>query len=49
MVKKLRVVFLKNNCKRLIRKNLELKKWLKRNVINHMSNGKDIIILLIVG
>ena len=37
------------NCKRLIKKNLELKKYLKENVINCMSNGKDIIIVLKVG
>ena len=45
----IRVVFMKKNCKRLIRKNVGLKKRLKRKVINYMSNGKDIIILLISG
>ena len=49
MMKKLREVFMKNNCKRLIKKNLGLKKLLKRKVINYMSNGKDTIILLTVG
>ena len=49
MLKKLREVFMKKNCKRLIKKNLGLKKLLKRKVINYMSNGKDTIILLTVG
>ena len=41
--------FMKKNCKKLIKKNLEQKKDLKEKVINYMSNGKDIIIHLIVG
>ena len=49
MVKKLRVVFMRKNYKRLFRKNFGLKKWLKRKEIKYMSNGKGIIILLIVG
>ena len=49
MVKKLRVVFMKKNCKRLIRKNLGLKKGLKEKEINYISNGKDIVVRLIVG
>ena len=49
MAKKCSVVFMKKNCKRLIKKNLELKKRLKGNEINCMSNGKDIIILLTAG
>ena len=47
MVKKLLEHFIKNNCKRLIKKNLELKKYLKEKVISYMSNGKVIIIYLI--
>ena len=49
MVKKLLEVFITKNCKRLVKKNLEKKKYLKEKVINYMSNGKDIIIHLIVG
>ena len=49
MVKKLLEHFMKKNCKRLIKKNLEQKKYLKEKVINCMSNGKDMIIHLIVG
>ena len=40
MVKKLLEHFMKNNCKRLIKKNLELKKYLGKKVINYMLNGK---------
>ena len=49
MVKKLLEVFLRKNCKKLIKKNLEQRKYLKEKVINYMSNGKVMIILLIVG
>ena len=42
-------VFMKKNCKKLVKKNLEQKKYLKEKVINCMSNGKGIIIHLIVG
>ena len=49
MEKKLLVVFIKKNCKKLTKKNIELKKGLKRKQINYMSNGKDITILLITG
>ena len=49
MVKKLLEVFIKKNCKKLIKKNLELKKYLKEKVINYMSNGKDMTIHLTVG
>ena len=49
MVKKLLEVFKKKNCKKLLKKNLEWKKYLKEKVINWMSNGKDMIIHLIVG
>ena len=40
---------MKKNFKKLIRKNAEQKKYLKEKVINCMSNGKDMIIYLIVG
>ena len=40
---------MKSNYKKLIKRNLEQKKYLKENVINCMSNGKDIITYLIVG
>ena len=49
MVKKLLEHFTKKNCKRLIKKNLELKKYLGKKVINYMSNGKVMIIHLIAG
>ena len=40
---------MKKNCKTLVKKNLEQKKYLKEKVINYMLNGKDMIIHLIVG
>ena len=40
---------MKKNRKRLIKKNLELKKQLGGNEANYMSNGKDMTILLIAG
>ena len=49
MVKKLLEHFMKKNSKRLIKKNLRLKKWLKEKVINYISNGKVMIIRLIAG
>ena len=49
IVKKLLEVFMKKNCKKLVKKNLEYKKYLKEKVINSMSNGKVMIIVLIVG
>ena len=49
MVKKLLEAFMKKNRKKLIKKNLELKKILKGKGNKFMSNGKDIIIHLIVG
>ena len=48
-MKELWEVFMKKNYKKLIRKNLKLKKQLKGKEIDCMSNEKDIIILLIVG
>ena len=49
MEKKLLAVSMKKNCKRLIKKNLELKKSLEEKETNYMSNGKDITTLLIAG
>ena len=49
MVNQLLDAFMKKNCKKLVKKNLEYKKYLKEKVINCMSNGKGIIIYLIVG
>ena len=49
MVKKLKAVFMKKNYRRLIRKSLGLEKWLKRKVINYMSNGRVMVIVLTVG
>ena len=49
MVKKLLEIFMKKNCKKLVKKNLEQKKYLKEKMINCMSNGKGIIIALIAG
>ena len=40
---------MKKNYKRLDKNNLEYKKYLKEKVINHMLNGKGMIIYLIVG
>ena len=39
---------MKKNCKKILKKNLEQKKYLKEKVINYASNGKDMIIHLIV-
>ena len=49
MANKLLEVFMKKNCKKLIKKNLEQRKYLRKKVINCMLNGKVMIILLIVG
>ena len=49
MVKKLLEVFMKKNWKKLVKKNLERKNYLKEKVINCVSNKKGIIIVLIVG
>ena len=40
---------MKKNYKRQVKKNSELKKYLKEKVIKYMLNGKDIIIHLTVG
>ena len=49
MVKKLLERFTKKNCKKQIKKNLELKKFQKEKTINYMLNVKAAIILLTVG
>ena len=49
MVKKLVKVFIKKNCKKLVKKNLEQRKYLKGKLINCMLNRMDMIIVLIVG
>ena len=49
MVKKLLEVFMKKSYKKLVKKNLEQKKYLKEQMRNCMSNGKGMIIVLIVG
>ena len=36
---------MKKNCKKLVKKNLEYKKYLKEKGINCMSNGKGMIIV----
>ena len=40
---------MKKNCKKLVKKHLEQKKYLKEQVINCTSNGKGMIIVLIDG
>ena len=42
-------VFMERNCKKLVMKNSEYKRYSKEKVINCMSNGKDTTIHLIVG
>ena len=49
MVKKWREVFTKKNCKKLAKNILERKKYLKEKVINCKSNGKGMVVILIVG
>ena len=49
MFKKLLEIFMKKNCKSLVKKNLPQKKDLKERVIYWMLNGKDMIIVLTVG
>ena len=44
--KKLLEIFTKRNCRKQVKKSLELKKSLKEKMINYMLNGKTIIILL---
>ena len=40
---------MKKNCRKLVKNNLKQRKYLKEKVENWTSNGKDIIIELIVG
>ena len=40
---------MKKNCKKLIKKNLEQKKYSKEKMISYTSNGKDMTIHLIFG
>ena len=49
MVKKLLEFLTKKNCKRLIKKNLEQKKYFKEQITNCTSNGKGMIMILMVG
>ena len=49
MEKKLLNFFTKKNCRKQIKKSLELKKQSRENVINYFLNGKDTIIHLIAG
>ena len=49
MVKKLLDVFTKKNCKKLVKKNSEQKKYLKEKWVNCTSNGKGMILQLIAG
>ena len=49
MEQKLLEFFTKNNCKKQIKKSLELKKLSRKKVINYMLNGEDTIICLIAG
>ena len=49
MGKKLLAVFMKKNCKRLIKRKLELKKYWKEKETNYMSNGKVIATHLMDG
>ena len=49
MVKRLLELFMKKNCRRLIKKNLKYKKYLQEKETSYMLNGKAAIINLIVG
>ena len=49
MTKKLLEGFTKKNCKKQIKKSLEWKKYLKKQVINYFLNRKTMIIPLTVG
>ena len=40
---------MKKNCKRLIKKNLEYKKYLRKKMVNYILNGKVTIIHLLIG
>ena len=49
IVKRLLEGFMRKNFKKLIKKNLDQRKYLKEKVINCMLNRNDITIHLIVG
>ena len=49
MVNQLLEDFMKKNCRKRFKKNLEYKKYLKEKVRNCISNGKDTMSHLIVG
>ena len=49
MERKLLEHFMKKICKRLIKNNLEKKKYLGKKAINYMLNAKFMIIYLIAG
>ena len=49
MVKKLLKHFMKKNYRRLIKKNLGLKRCLEEKEVNYMLNGKVMIIHLTAG
>ena len=49
MVKKLLKHFMKKNYRRLIKKNLGLKRCLEEKEVNYMLNGKVMIIHLMAG
>ena len=49
MVNQLLEVFITKKCKKQVKKNLEWKKYYKEKVINCMSYGKGMIVVLIVG
>ena len=49
IVKRLLDHFMNKNWKRLVKKNLELKRELREKEKDYMPNGKVMIILLIVG
>ena len=48
MVDNLLERFMKKNCKKQIKKNLEQKNYLRKKGINNVLNGKDVIIHLII-
>ena len=48
MGKKLLEDFMKKNCKKLVKKNLEWEKYLKEKVTDFTCNGKGMIVVLIV-
>ena len=49
MEKKLLELFTKKNCKKQIKKGLELKNQSRKKIINYLLNGKDTKICVIAG